>query len=1358
MEDKLPQLPNIGDLVAGRFRIVSLLGTGGFGTVYRALQENIGRDVALKFLTPGIAKDPVNVERFRREAFHVSQLRHPNTITIYDYGQTEDGLIYMVMEILEGVSLVDAVQDEGAIAWPRAAHIFIQILKSLSEAHRRGLVHRDLKPENIYLCELFGEQDYVKVLDFGVAKMTLESDNDAEMKLTKAGRIFGTPMYMAPEQACAEPITPATDVYALGLLIFEMLTGQPPVTGRNRIDVIHKQIRDEVPVLTKEMIGTAMGTFIRKATEKKPNERFHDAAEMLEGFLSTLDNLNIRPSARGATRPEISISSLVPDMGEISEVEEIEMPLAAQNEDAQSETKSYPPNIALERMPAAKVQEFEATTEHTALSERLIKAERKKQNPFADRPHSQPRYEVPLVGRSNEINALGGFISTHLQDRAGVIALIEGENGLGKTRLVKSLADHFKRLGIDSCRGNCIASSLAMEPVREAFITFWGLKQSDRTQIQRTIFGDLSTLGLANESDIIVGFLNPESNADPAANNTGALFASLEKVIIKLCERKPFVLIIEDLQHADSATLEFIEFLSLTMQTQGIPLSILLTMRPDARVLNPNIDVTFRKLADRLMERFTRSRLRRLSGKRLVKLLDAILPLEQRLKERVGWLCQGVPLHAIQIIRYLQNEGQLKKITDPKKDLWILQVGSPRDINLPPDLMELMRLRVEQAIHGESEAVLRGLLEWLATLGMRTPVDLLRGVLHDNHNLESELGKLRDEGIIRQSIHHNLVCVEFDSSLLREGILRSLSERWESRRLHKDAAEAKTAFYQQRNIPIPLVEIAEHWRQAGEADLYRDTILASAQRSMSQRNLRGARDQFRELIDLLDRNHIKNDAWVSAHIASGELAWRFGEFGQAEDHYRHAVDLGNGGFELGRAIRGLGHILTIQSKFDEALSCFERALKLSEEHSDGPSLTKALVGISNINILSGDLIKNEPIVHQLEEMLVTLPTGEISGKVLLHLSQLAQRQGKLGRRYSYLVKARHHFEDARDKLGLSDVLFRLGGALSDPAHNAPDRYLKGKKVLKQALELKQELGDRSGVAETYRYSGQLELQFEHYDLADQLLTQALNLHKAIGVPLNIGATYMAIGLNKMFQTKLSEAKEHLNEALVLFQKIGDKVATSHALMNLGELAINEGDLPRAQELLLASKEEKESVGSHWALVDIQNHLAICAMWTGDYKEAESLLTNVMEIVDEKGTEEDRAIARSLLGLLWCFQGRLQMGALELGRSRADAEDLGIGKVSVFCQANAAFYAAITQDELTYDLLVESIKTQPFFYTLSQPVWLGLIAQLATNAIKQEPNRWSKQLVQSTLRFAADFGNKEVDKKLNAHLQQLESNP
>lgn len=315
MGTKRPKLPQPGELVEARYRIIELLGIGGFGTVYRALQENTGREVALKFLTPDVTKYPINIERFRREAYHVSQLRHPHTITLYDYGQTEAGLVYMVMEFLDGVALSDQIKNDGALQAPRAAHVFIQVLKSLSEVHRSGLVHRDLKPENIFLCEMFGEQDYVKVIDFGIARLTMmereevlgeqlgnaEDEEALEEQLTMAGPIVGTPMYMAPEQACAEPITPATDVYALGLLIFEMLTGLPPVTGRNRMDVIHKHILDPVPELTQELEGTPLGDFIRRACKKDPQERYEDAAEMLEAHASALRAMNLQPRAKRAT-------------------------------------------------------------------------------------------------------------------------------------------------------------------------------------------------------------------------------------------------------------------------------------------------------------------------------------------------------------------------------------------------------------------------------------------------------------------------------------------------------------------------------------------------------------------------------------------------------------------------------------------------------------------------------------------------------------------------------------------------------------------------------------------------------------------------------------------------------------------------------------------------------------------------------------------------------------------------------------------------------------------------------------------------------------------------------------------------
>ncbi len=1392
MEDeaKLPSLPSTSDLVAGRFRIVDILGSGGFGTVYRAIQENVGRDVALKFLTPGVAKDPVNVERFRREAYHVSQLRHPNTITLYDYGQTEEGLIYMVMELLEGTSLADAVQDEGAIEWPRAGHIFIQVLKSLAEAHQRGLVHRDLKPENIFICELFGEQDYVKVLDFGVAKMTMIDDEDeGEEKLTKAGRIFGTPMYMAPEQACAEPITPATDVYALGLLIFEMLTGLPPVTGRNRMDVIHKQIRDKVPELTKELQGTALGNFIRKSTEKKPADRYLDASEMLEGFIGALRAMKIQPRPRGATNHEISMTGLVPmdlppetRVVDISPDETVPAPSVLPNPDATVEARDedieiqsaitvkrgtkklstkpppLPPKMGARETPRAGEPAIDNTVERRSLMSRMSQAEKSTRKP-PERQSSKPRYDVPLIGREKDVLQLTDLVQGNVFGQSGHILLLEGESGIGKSRVIGSLQSNLRNLGVDMCVGHCRRRSLPIEAVREAIADYWGVSHSERMQVDKTIRSDLQQFGAhsSQEIDFLVDFVRPratnDTQVDPKSDEAASIFAQLERVLVQLAERRPLVVALEDLQNADSATLAFLEYFAVTLRTQPLPIVVLATMRPEERHSNPNLEHTLRSLTGNLGAQYTRYQLKRLRGRDLSVLLDQILPLEQRLKERVGWLSQGVPLHAIQIVRYLQNEDTLSR----DGDRWELRKGSPREMELPPDLMDLMRLRIEQAMSKQEGASLRATLEWLATLGMRTPVELLAAVIGGAPaGVDADLEELREQGIVRQTVHQNLICVEFDNSLLREAILRDLSERWANRRLHKTAAQKKVDFYHAKAMEVPLVEIAEHWRQAGEGERYRDTMFAAAQRSMMRQDLRGARDQFREVVDLLEASGDQGDIWVQAELHLADLAWRFGEFGLAEDHFHRAIDEGvSDELTKGRALRGLGHLLVRQSRHKEAVEHYAKALDVAQRANDPSGVAKSLIGTSRVHLIRSDLRAEEKVRERLEAMLPKLPRGEIAGKVLMHLAEAAQRRGELEKRRDFLVQARHEFETTRDRQGLSDALLSLGSALTDPSMDDPDRLMEAGRVLRQALELKKSLGDRYGVAEAYRLLGQLEIELGDHANAESLLGQALSIHQALGTPFNIGATHTALCVVKLFTRDYDASHEHGERALEIFQRTGDQIAASHAMMNLGELAINRGDIGGAQSMLREARRIKESMGSHWAVFDIRNHLAIIAMWLGQYDEAERLLEETLQVVDEKGTGEDRAVARSLIGLLRCFQSRLQLAALELGRSRADAEDLGTGRVTVFCQANAAFYAGLTESEATFKQLANSVRSEKFFYTLERSVWLELLVRLAMFTSEQEPDRQSVRLLHTTARFAEAFQDRERYDRLVGRAKQLD---
>jgi serine/threonine-protein kinase len=222
--------PLIGQIIGGRYKVIGVLGEGGMGRVYHA-EQRMGtsvRKVAVKTLLSQFAKDPQTVARFMREVGTVSELEHPNTIKVYDFGQTDSGELYIAMELLQGQSLDEILASGQPLPPERVDRIVGQVCGSLQEAHDKGIVHRDLKPANIFLTTRAGEEDVVKVLDFGIAKKADSKDSKQEQKLTQQGTILGTPPYMSPEQFTGKELDPRSDIYSLGVVVYEMLTGRLP--------------------------------------------------------------------------------------------------------------------------------------------------------------------------------------------------------------------------------------------------------------------------------------------------------------------------------------------------------------------------------------------------------------------------------------------------------------------------------------------------------------------------------------------------------------------------------------------------------------------------------------------------------------------------------------------------------------------------------------------------------------------------------------------------------------------------------------------------------------------------------------------------------------------------------------------------------------------------------------------------------------------------------------------------------------------------------------------------------------------------------------------------------------------------
>lgn len=273
----------VGQTVANdRFVVTNLLGFGGMGAVYEAIQKNMNRKVALKWIP---THDPTIVARFKREAHTISQLQHPNTITVFDFGQSEDGFLFLSMELLEGKTLTEEIKA-GPMSPKRAAHIASQMCRSLAEAHKAGIVHRDVKPDNIILIRVDDDPDVVKVLDFGIAKAVMGED---DVQLTGDGRIIGTPRYMSPEQILAEPLDHRSDIYSLGCILFEMLCGAPPFQQSSTTALMISHTQDPPPAFAQQLdtgllsqVPSGLERVVRRALSKRPADRPADCDQLRE--------------------------------------------------------------------------------------------------------------------------------------------------------------------------------------------------------------------------------------------------------------------------------------------------------------------------------------------------------------------------------------------------------------------------------------------------------------------------------------------------------------------------------------------------------------------------------------------------------------------------------------------------------------------------------------------------------------------------------------------------------------------------------------------------------------------------------------------------------------------------------------------------------------------------------------------------------------------------------------------------------------------------------------------------------------------------------------------------------------------
>ena len=304
----------LGLVVGGRYRIVSLLGEGGMGTVYRTEQLSLRRIVALKVLSTGPSDSDVLRERFLREARAASLLHHANVVDIIDFGEMPDGRAYFVMEFIEGESLDELLKRVGPLTWPQITEVAQQIMSALAAAHTKGIVHRDVKPANCIVVSTEEDSPIVKVIDFGIAKVH-ELGSEASRDLTQTGEVFGTPAYMSPEQARGEAVDGRADIYSVGILMYELATGLVPFRGGTTMQllarVLFEQPKPPRAANPRADLSDAAEALILRALAKRPAQRFASMQAFAQAMLSLPESHVPDVSSAGSSLPS---RTTIPEM------------------------------------------------------------------------------------------------------------------------------------------------------------------------------------------------------------------------------------------------------------------------------------------------------------------------------------------------------------------------------------------------------------------------------------------------------------------------------------------------------------------------------------------------------------------------------------------------------------------------------------------------------------------------------------------------------------------------------------------------------------------------------------------------------------------------------------------------------------------------------------------------------------------------------------------------------------------------------------------------------------------------------------------------------------------------------------
>ena len=1218
------RLPKIGELVAGRYRILQELGHGGYGVVYRARQDAMGRDVAIKILKPEAAKDEVEVERFRREVFHASGLRHPNTIVLYDFGET-NGLFYIIMEYLEGMNLREHLMKNGPLDHELAFDVVRQILKALREAHEHGIVHRDLKPENVFLCNVVDGERVVKVLDFGLSKY-IPGSPDKEPTLTKDGVIFGTPQYMSPEQAYGQAISPATDIYAVGLLIYEMLTTNCAFSGRSSMEILIKQVSNPVPVLPADLRDSLLSEFMEICTRKDVKDRFQNAGEALQWLNDKRNEISV------VTMFQIPVD---PDV------------------DPEPTTERPPPRFTQDG------RILEADNAKSDVSMRLA--------------------QMPLVGREREIQRLMEWSAQALHH--GGIASITGPMGVGKTAVVDEWMRQLELEGAIVLRGRHREDGGIMEGLRQALRPLY----EEEARGEHTLPVVLTVDRLQELKSVLEPKVRSDTH-EPTDVGQDWRFVCIEQAIASVSRNRPTVVVLEDIHWADSFSLRFLAHWQEELATQTLPIVLVLTSRTDEFGITRQLNELSR-LSQRYGQGSFAYELevKPLTDPQSRQLLDYVIPLRDEVAKYILAQAKGNPLYLTQIARFMADEGFLQFEEDGQK--WAFDEQVERETRLiPPNLRTLWVRRVKSLVnHHPLGAVLKAVLARAVLIGGRFQLRLFKDVLRaEGRNdleayLDDALDVLSRASVLVPTVLDGRPAVEFGYDVVRKALGDSeISIGEDVPALHLLIAKAKSAGYRDADAGSgdAAAEVAGHYREAGER---RDAFIwqmRAAEGAQRTQDFRGALERYSDAESMLDEQlDPTGERLLEIRLAQGELHQYLGAFGPAEYALRRALDeAGRVGDIVGEALAGerLAAVLTLLAEFDEAERFLEHVQGLYRRFNDAAGELRCDIGLAEVERFRGHYPDAEQRFRDaLERAESNAGDPQSAIRCLFGLGQCAYASGRLDAARTLYRRARKRAEAVGDArlVGHADIDLALLSVLTTGVGEA-------EVTAKRALEQLRAIGDTLGVANAHLILGIAIRRTARMSEARFHAKRSRSLHERLAHRYGIAKAVLLEAEIEWMEGHLEEARRRGKDAQKLHAELKDAhgLALSKAYSALFEIEL--GHSAAARKLLAETMEITGEEGLGLYQANCVFYMALVNEKERNLEEAVQLYGEALQIAEAVGNREIASLAATSLAKLHLVLGDFEAAKQEVPIAKNQAQLVGSNTALIFALAGEALLARL----------------------------------------------------------------------------------